>query len=194
MFGFRHAETAKTILLVPGLGGSGPTHWQSRWAQTRPSCTYVDHVNWNIPDRQSWMTSLDATVRACATPPLLVAHSLGCALVAHWASQAQDAVVQGALLVAPADVDSDEHTPPETRVFAPMPMSSLPFPTTVVASSTDSYVDLQRAQVFATAWGAEFVNIGASGHINADTHLDDWDEGWALLEGLTDGEVTLSRA
>jgi len=192
-------DSQTTILLVPGLGGPGPKHWQSRWQQSRPGCSFVRHINWNLPDYHAWLSGLDAAVRACPTPPILVAHSLGCALVAHWAthegtSKAPTPNIQGALLVAPADVDSDLHTPPETKVFATMPMARLPFPATVVASTTDSYVDLQRAQVFATAWGAEFVNVGACGHINADSHLDDWDEGWRLLDDLVAPSEALSIA
>ncbi|HEY9079301.1 alpha/beta hydrolase [Magnetovibrio sp.] len=183
-----------TVLLVPGLGGSGPNHWQSRWEQTRQGCSFVRQNNWNIPDRQDWLSGLDRAVRACATPPILVAHSLGCALVAHWAALHPTTPVQAALLVAPADVDSDQHTPAEVRDFAPMPMARLPFPTSVIASTTDTYVDTHRAQVFATAWGADFINIGACGHINADSRLGDWDKGWDVLEDLIAAEDALSLA
>lgn len=131
-----------------------------------------------------------------------MAHSLGCALVAHWVDEehkkhggVSDLPVCGALLVAPADVDSDDHTPPETHVFAPMPLCILPFPSIVVASDNDPYVDAERAQLFATAWGAEYVNIGLHGHINADSHLEDWPEGWELLTDLyREEEEQLSRA
>ena len=190
-----NAASQTTTLLVPGLGGSGPQHWQSLWRQSRPGCSFVHQNNWNLPDYQAWLTGLDAAIRACPRPPIVVAHSLGCALVAHWATQnTAEALVRGALMVAPADVDSDQRTPPEARIFAPMPMTTLPFPATVVASTTDTYVDIQRARVFATAWGAEFVNIGARGHINADSRLDDWDEGWRLLDDLMAPNASLSIA
>jgi len=190
-----NAGLQNATLLVPGLGGSGPQHWQSLWEQSRPGCSFVSQNNWNLPDYQAWLTGLDDAIRACPTPPIVVAHSLGCALVAHWAAQTTtDALIQGALMVAPADVDSDQHTPPEAKIFAPMPMTKLPFPATVVASTTDTYVDIQRARVFATAWGAEFVNIGACGHINADSRLDNWDEGWRLLDDLMAPAASLSIA
>jgi len=97
-------------------------------------------------------------------------------------------------MVAPCDVDSEEHTSSETRVFAPLPMVPMPFPTTVITSTNDPYVDVHRAQVFATAWGADFVNIGAHGHINADSHLENWDEGWEALQELTKTSSRASRA
>lgn len=190
----QRVDTLKTILTIPGLGGSGPGHWQTYWDEHRPGCKRVHQGNWNIPDYEEWMDGLHNAITACDEPPILVAHSLSCALVAHWAVEHPDIPVHGALLVAPADVDSEEHTPPETWVFSPIPMMALPFPSTVVASSNDPYVSLQRAQVFATAWGASFVNIGPHGHINADAHLKDWDEGWAFLEELGAQKNSLSSA
>jgi len=189
------------ILLIPGLGGPGPNHWQSRWEKSRPGCSYIAQSDWNIPDHHNWVNSLDTAVRACSTPPVLVAHSLGCAMLAHWASQASQglcATIRGALMVAPGDVDSETHTAAEAKVFAPMPLSPLAFPTIVVASSNDPYVDLHRAQHFATAWGAELINIGACGHINANSRLGNWDQGWGFLDAFTGPasvtDATLSRA
>ena len=92
--------------------------------------------------------------------------------------------VRAALLVAPADVDSPGHTPPETRSFAPMPLARLPFATTVIASRNDPYVTPERARAFAAAWGAAFVDAGALGHINAACGLGDWLDGHAHLDAL----------
>lgn len=183
-----------TILTIPGLGGSGPSHWQSLWDTKHLGCRRVHQQNWNIPHFDTWVEGLHAAIMTCHEPPLLVAHSLGCALLAHWAAKHPDIPVEGALMVAPADVDSDQYTPFEAQVFAPMPLTPLPFPTTVVSSSNDPYVTSQRAQIFATAWGAEFVNIGEHAHINADSFLEDWQEGWDLLQDITDVQSALTRA
>lgn len=180
------------ILLIPGLGGSGPTHWQSHWQTARTGCHRVERCDWNIPDKNSWLDALDDAINAFTTPPLLVAHSLGCALLAHWALRRGSAPIKGALMVAPADVDNRDTIPAEAACFGPMPLGLLPFPTTVVASTNDSFVELQRAQVFATAWGSDFHNIGAAGHINADSHLGEWDAGWALLQDLHQGKANTS--
>lgn len=183
-----------TVLLIPGLGGSGEHHWQSVWEERHPECRCVRQANWNIPEFDAWMDSLHSAIEACVRPPLLVAHSLGCALLAHWAGAHPHTPVAGALLVAPADVDSEDRTPPEAHVFAPMPHAPLPFPTTVVCSSNDPYVSMQRAQILATAWGSDFVNIGPHGHINADSHLGAWDEGWDLLQEITERAALTERA
>jgi len=114
----------------------------------------------------------------------LVAHSLGCALVAQLARRAPRLPIRCALLVAPADVDSPAHTPPETRGFAPLPRAPLPFPSTVVASRDDPFVTQDRARQMAADWGASFVDAGAAGHINAVSGLGDWPAGRDLLAAL----------
>ena len=67
---------------------------------------------------------------------MLAAHSLACSLVAHW-STSPGVRAAGALLVAPADVDSPAHTADEVRDFSPVPPAPLPFPSIVVASTVD---------------------------------------------------------
>ncbi len=123
------------------------------------------------------------------SPIILVAHSLGVSLVLHWAVSHADSRVKGALLVAPADVDSPEHTPEVTRNFAPMPGEKLPFPSTVVASENDPYVSLPRARYFAQMWGSELVNAGRQGHINAESKLGPWKEGMRILDTLIQKSV-----
>lgn len=172
-----------TWLTIPGLGGSGPRHWQSHWSRALPQVRRVVQVDWDSPVRRDWIRTLDAAVRQCHDDVILIAHSLGCALVAHWARQATGRV-RGALLVAPADVDSAVHTPPVVRGFAPMPLQPLPFPSIVVASEDDPYVSMARARGFAAAWGSRFVSVGAAGHVNADSGLSSWPDGLSLVEAL----------
>jgi hypothetical protein len=69
-------------------------------------------------------------------------------------------------------------------MFSPIPTNKLPFKSIVVASSNDPFMDLPRAQQLARAWGSEFVEIGARGHINSDSNLGDWPQGQALLKKL----------
>lgn len=170
-------------LAIPGLGGSGPAHWQSHWSRALPQVRRVAQRDWDAPSRRDWISTLDAAVRGAHDEVILVAHSLGCALVAHWARQ-HAGRVRGALLVAPADVESPAHTPASVRGFAPMPLQALPFQSIVVASEDDPYVSVARARQFAEAWGSRFESIGAAGHINADSGLGNWPDGLALLESL----------
>ncbi|MBT2558692.1 alpha/beta hydrolase [Hymenobacter sp. ISL-91] len=176
---------AVTLLTVPGLGSSGPAHWQTHWEQ-HYGCRRVEQHDWEHPVCTDWVAALDAAVSAAAPGPVvLVAHSLACATVAHWAATATRPVA-GALLVGPADVDRRAQLP-EVRGFAPMPLARLPFPGIVVASENDEYVTLDRAREFATAWGSRLVNVGAAGHLNSESGLGLWPAGWALVQKLIDG-------
>lgn len=172
------------VIIIPGLGNSGPAHWQRLWqVRLGPVARAVEQADWDRPDRAGWIAALDAAIATADNPPVLAAHSLSCALVAHWAGLHRRDIA-GALLVAPADTDSDSHTPPEAHVFRPMPQRRLFFPSIVVASRDDPYVALGRAEAFARAWGSEFVDIGPAGHINSETGFGPWPLGEVLLERL----------
>jgi uncharacterized protein len=170
------------VLNVPGLWDSGPEHWHSRWEAADPTIRRVHLGEWDAPECREWVRALDDAVRAAGPGVVLAAHSLGCATVAHWA-ELPGRCVRGALLVAPADVE-EPGFPLECRGFAPMPKIPLPFPTILVASTDDEWVDLERAKEFAEAWGSRLVTVGAHGHLNSASGLGDWPEGRALLEEL----------
>ena len=148
--------------------------------------------DWLQPRLDDWLATLERYIRACPTPPVLVAHSLACSLVAHRATRAGGGTpVRAALLVAPADVDSPDHTPDEVRSFSPIPLVRLPFPSIVVASEDDLFVSPERADAFARAWGSRFVILPRAGHINADAGFGPWPEGQQLLADLMNQPVSL---
>jgi predicted alpha/beta hydrolase family esterase len=171
------------VLILPGYGNSGPGHWQSLWEASSPALRRVAQRDWLEPRLEDWLAELDRAVAACATPPVLVAHSLACALVAHWVRHGGSGA-RGALLVAPSDVDALAMVLDAVQSFAPMPAVRLPFPSIVVASDDDIYMTAERAQAFARAWGSRFVALSGAGHINADAGFGEWPEGLALLDEL----------
>ena len=183
-----------SVLMVPGLGGSGPGHWQSIWEARNPGFRRVEQRDWDDPDPDEWAAGLESAVREVSEPVVLVAHSLSCALVARWAlrggvvdSSVADgsvAKVAAAMLVSPADVESEARVPPEARRFAPMALRPLPFRAVVVASANDPYVDLGRARLFARRWRVPFVGAGDRGHINVDSGYGEWPEGERVLADL----------
>ena len=173
-------ETAR-VFLVPGLGNSGPDHWQTSFERTLPACTRIAQREWDAPNRTDWVATLE---QALAGEDLgrvvLVAHSLGCVTVAHWAGQYGHRI-KGALLVAPSDVETAHYAAFPTTGFGPMPLARLPFPSKLVMSQTDEWVTPARARQFAAAWGSELVDLGAAGHINAASGYGEWPAGLALL-------------
>jgi predicted alpha/beta hydrolase family esterase len=174
---------AETILVLPGYGDSGPEHWQTLW-ERRHGYVRVVQDDWERPDRTAWMRRLADAIARADGPVVLVAHSLGCALVAHAAAEPFATRIAGALLVAPPDVEEVVHLLPEIDSFAPMPVTPLPFPSVVVTSATDPYVEPARARAFARGWGARLIELADAGHINAESRLGEWPEGHALLRDL----------
>lgn len=175
-----------SILTVPGLGNSGPTHWQTLWERSRLDTRRVELGMWHSPHRNAWVTKLDQAIGQAPAPVILVGHSLGCQAIAWWASlspQPYGWPVAGALLVAPADVDRTT-VPAELASFAPAPRSTLPFPSILVASTNDPWIERDKAHSLAADWGSHFIDAGAQGHLNAASGLGWWPEGEELLERI----------
>lgn len=179
--------TAQTYyLLVPGWNDSPEGHWQSYWQSTLPGAVRVEQDNWHKPQLQAWVNSLQRNIAALPGAVVLIAHSLGCVTVAHWARHADAtmlAKIQGALLVAPADVERKD-CPAELINFAPLPQQALPFPSLLVGSSNDHAASAERAQLLARYWGSEAVILPQAGHINVESGHDRWEEGFAYLHRL----------
>jgi predicted alpha/beta hydrolase family esterase len=172
----------RPILIIPGFGNSGPDHWQSRWERTLPVAQRIELGDWDCPVRASWVARIDTAVRACAVPPVLVAHSLGVIAVAWWAGL-HDAPVHSALLVAPPDV-AQADLPSEVRAFGAPPQARLRFPSVLAASSGDPFCDLARARALAEGWGARLIVLGDVGHVNTASGHGPWPQGERLLAEL----------
>lgn len=169
------------VLIMPGIGGSGPAHWQTLWERRHPEYRRVQVPDWDRPNLDEWVASLAGAVAACAEPPVIVAHSLGCLTVAHFAGRGGRA--RAALLVAVPD-PACAAFPQAARTFRDVPLAPLGFASSVVASRDDPYGSFEFAARCAEAWGSDFVDAGAVGHINADSALGDWPDGQRLLRRL----------
>lgn len=169
------------VLILPGLGGSGPAHWQSRWEALDGSYQRVTMPDWDRPELGAWVSALSAAVAAASAPPVIVAHSLGCLAVAHWAHRGGRA--RGALLVAVPDPEGPAF-PEVAASFGPAPLAPIAFPTLMVASRDDPYASFAFAERCAGAWHSPLSDVGRAGHINAESGLGDWPEGRRLLGRL----------
>lgn len=182
MPGHNPASEGVVALIVPGIGNSGPRHWQTLWERQHPEWRRVQQRDWDRPVCAEWLRGLDAAMAGLSAPPVLIAHSMGCLLVVHWA-QRSFLPVRAALLVAVPDPDGPCF-PPAAQGFQPVPSGTLRFPSLVVASSDDPFGSAAYARRCATDWGSAFAEVGPAGHINADSDLGDWPAGFALLEEL----------
>ncbi|MCJ2091070.1 alpha/beta hydrolase [Methylobacterium sp. J-072] len=167
------------IIHLPGIGNSGRRHWHSRWEADDPSIRRFAPACWDEPDLSDWIAALEHAVRAARTPPVLVAHSLACLLVAHW-HRVSDRPIAGAVLVAVPDPASPVFPAPAAG-FADIPRMRFRFPSLIVASTDDPYGSLPYVRRQAEHWGSALTVIGAAGHINGQSGLGDWPDGRALL-------------
>lgn len=180
------ASQTTHYLILPGWQGSPDEHWQSHWQRSLPHARRVEQLDWNHPDPQQWVATLEQYIAAARSPVILVAHSLGCIAVARWAAQASsDSLrkVRGALLVAPADVER-ANCPAALRGFAPIPREVLPFPSLLVGSDNDPAASASRALQLARNWGAQAAILPGAGHINVASGHRYWEQGFAYLYRL----------
>lgn len=180
------SEQEPLVLIVPGLNDSGPDHWQTHWEREFSDCERVDLGMWDDPHRNTWVNKLNLAIHRAGRPVILVAHSLGCHVVAWWNEYERpgpDGPVQGALLVAPPEVEGDAIDERLAR-FAPVMRTPLPFPSIVAASRNDDYIAFGRARRLARMWKSRFVDAGWLGHINADSDIGAWPFGQFLLRQL----------
>lgn len=194
------------ILIVPGLNGSGPTHWQT-WLEGRlPEATRVAGIDWESPVLSRWAGAVRKEIDRLPGDVWIVAHSFGC-LASVVAAADRPERVAGALLVAPADPEcfslfglrseGEERaaasvvTNAEASIVDALPQHPLPFPSLLVASSNDHWLKLMRAAWWAERWGSRLLNLGAAGHINVDSGFGPWPQVLTLLRSLQAAQASL---
>lgn len=169
--------------IVPGLGNSGPEHWQTFFENSANNFQRIEQQEWDAPACSEWIANIDRAIEQYDPETVvLIGHSLGCTAIAQWAKK-YGRKIKAALLVAPSDIENPVYTFPATG-FSPIPLMPFNFKTIVVASSNDPWVSLERATYFASHWGSELVNIGDAGHINAASGHWQWQEGLSILKKL----------
>lgn len=168
-----------TTLIIPGLHSSGPTHWQSWFEERIPGTIRVIQSDWSKPDLSAWSQRIRRDITRTPGKLVLAGHSFGALAAAQAAADYSDRIA-GALLVAPAD-------PERFGIADLLPQRPLSFPAVVVGSTNDPWMSLERAAHWADTWGADFVNLGAAGHINGESGFGPWPEGLSLLERLLRG-------
>jgi predicted alpha/beta hydrolase family esterase len=171
-----------TTLIVPGLNSSGSAHWQTWLESQLPDAIRVIQGDWKRANLPEWASRVRREISRREGPILIAAHSFG-ALAAVQAAEDHGERIAGALLVAPADPD-------KFGVADALPAGPLSFPATIVASSNDPWLSIEGALALAIRWGANLVDLGNAGHINADSGFGPWPFGLALLQQLAGSRRT----
>ncbi len=184
-----------TTLILPGVGGSEPAHWQS-WLETElADAKRVEQADWNSPVLHTWRQALDRELLLGATEPVwIVAHSFGCLVtMSALSSRVLASKVAGVLLVAPASperfslegfarsnkeklkdqsIDTTAHAP--ALLSRILPRAPLGVPIRLIASRTDPWMTFEAAEWWATRWGAKLIDLGDAGHINVAAGFGAW--------------------
>ncbi|ASY72559.1 esterase [Sinorhizobium fredii USDA 205] len=170
-------------LIVPGLFGSGEGHWQRHWLVDHPEATLVEQGDWSRPALAAWRSALEAEIARHRAVDI-VAHSLGCLLIAGLGGRPIADRVQGVLLVAPCDLEETERLHPGVIDFGAMPRRRLSFPSLVVGSLNDPYMRFDRLRALCERWGSRLIDLGHAGHINIASGFGRWPGGYDLLRVL----------
>ena len=173
-----------TILIIPGLGGSGPEHWQSRWQAKLPTARRVEQADWDRPERGPWLATIRASLEDRSRPVVVVAHSLGVVAFVEAMLDAGETSLAGAFLVAPPSQAAILDIPAIDPAFAPYPAAPLPCPSVLVGSRTDPYGPIREVEEHALDWGSRFIDAGEAGHINPESGHGPWPEGLMTFAGF----------
>jgi predicted alpha/beta hydrolase family esterase len=182
--------SSATVLIVPGLRDHVAEHWQTLLAARLPLVRTVPPMGREDLDCGARVEAIEREATAIDGPVILVAHSGGVVMVAHWARRTRR-VVQGALLATPPDFERPMPAGYPTLDalreggWLPVPRDPLPFPSIVAATRNDPLGDIGRVAELARAWGSRFVDIGAVGHLNPASGFGEWPRAEAFIRELS---------
>jgi serine hydrolase len=181
-----------TVLIVPGLRDHVDEHWQTLLAARLERVRTVPPMGRDNLDLAARVRAIEQAASAIDGPMIVVAHSGGVIMVAHWAQQTRCAV-RGALLATPPDFERP--MPPgfptthalEAGGWLPVPTYPLPFPSIVAASRNDPLAAYDRVISIARAWGSRLVDLGEVGHLNPSSGFGEWPRALSLIDELACG-------
>jgi predicted alpha/beta hydrolase family esterase len=178
-----------SFLILHGLEGSGPQHWQTwlagRLRRRGLAVSYPDLPQKDHPRLEEWLAALDAELaRLPAAETTVLCHSLGSLLWLHHAARRSDVQVARALLVAPPQPDEEDA---DSVGFRPTPLdragvAAAARETRLVCSTNDPWCPPESSGRIGTETGIAIQWLAEAGHINTDAGYGPWPdiEAWAL--------------
>ena len=164
------------ILFVPGASALDADHWLTRWESRLATGRFAAHPH-HCADLAALEESLRVASSRATCPVVLVGHSFGALGIAHAAESLPQGLVRGAFLVSPPSSRAVEAHARIDPAFAPPPTGPLPFPSLLIASRDDSHATYEEMEAMALDWGAQIIDAGAAGHIDAQSGHGPWPEG-----------------
>ena len=188
----------ESYLILHGLGGSGPTHWQS-WLyhelmKVGKTVYYPTLPQYEHPQLSEWIGELDHTFKNIRNDQKLtvIAHSLGCILWLQYLKKGLPAMVERVLLVAPP---SPYHENEFIQAFFPLDVKGIekhqPFKHTLqIQSTNDPYCSIEDSNYFKHL-GLQQKVVWNKGHLNVDSGFGPWP--WVLDYCLQKQEVSIVK-
>lgn len=179
-----------TVLVVPGLRDHVANHWQTLFAAKLERTRTVPPLEHDRLSRTARVAAIERELALIDGPVVIVAHSAGAIMTAHWAASGTRRI-EGALLATPADLETPMPAGYPTVAslrdngWLPLPRQPLPFPSIVAASIDDPLASFERTSELARTWGSQLVNLGPVGHLNPASGFGEWPRALALVEALT---------
>jgi predicted alpha/beta hydrolase family esterase len=179
-----------TVLIVPGLRDHVDAHWQTLLAARLPRVRTVPPMGRTDLDCAARVAAIEREAQAVDGPLVIVAHSGGVVMVAHWAQRTRRSVA-GALLATPPDFErplpEGYPTLAELRAggWLPVPRRQLPFPSIVGTSRNDPLAKTDRVAQMARNWGSALLDLGEVGHLNPASGYGPWPTAEVLIHALT---------
>ncbi|MEW4368793.1 RBBP9/YdeN family alpha/beta hydrolase [Paenibacillus kandeliae] len=169
-----------SYLLLHGLGGSGPEHWQT-WLSAQLTergerVYYPQFPNHDEPSLAIWLQELSELMDAIPQDEelIVITHSLGCILWFHYAATLPTRRVKQAIIVAPP---SAQIQLPEIQEFFPPPhperLKLAADATLIVQSSNDPFCELSNTLFYAEI-GVPSIMLPDMGHINTASGHGPW--------------------
>jgi predicted alpha/beta hydrolase family esterase len=174
---------ARSFLILHGLHGSGPGHWQT-WLAARlradgERVAYPDLPDAELPSLPAWREALGGELAALpAGETILVCHSLACLLWLHHVAEGGPRADR-VLLVAPPSESADI---PEIAGFFPVPLPRLEDGARLVCADDDPYCLEGADTLYGEPLGIPVDLLPGAGHIYPETGFGPWPaaEAWCL--------------
>ncbi|MGH8386844.1 MAG: RBBP9/YdeN family alpha/beta hydrolase [Pseudomonas sp.] len=182
-------QTAATVLIVPGLREHVAEHWQTLLEAKLEKVRSVPPLETDKLDCMARVRAIQHQLEQIDGPVILVAHSAGVLMVAHWAAHYSGSI-KGALLAAPPDLEATwpaNYPSPETlrsNGWDPLPEGTLPFRSIVAGSTNDHLASFSAVTRMAENWGAELLDLGDVGHLNPAAGFGQWQQAETLIQEL----------
>jgi hypothetical protein len=187
---------ASAFLILHGLGGSGPGHWQ-RWLAERlvqggHSVRFPDLPDPDSPDPERWKHDAQAELAQLeGDDRVVICHSLSCITWLALSTEIQRPVRRVAL-VAPPSVNAGL---PELVPFFPVmataqDVAAAAGHTRLVCSDNDPYCPEGAAALYGGPLDLPIDLRPGDGHLNVDAGLGPWPAMEAWAQGAKNGVET----